>query len=411
MTKRLGEFLDPYKLILPELLEERCQYYEHRLAEHENRLNALASSSSQFAPSQTMSIPTMALAQTLHHPSLADMLDPGPSTSTSTLPDLSHMPDLTSANFDFATAPNSFGPSASPSGLSNISVPDPHILPPAELVHDLINLFYTHIHPWAPILSPVMLSFSGPPWNILVHSIVVVTLRLSSDPRLEGRKDRYKQAAKQYVLSHAIESTSISSVQALAILALDLIGSDQGPSSWGILALLTRSAVHLGLTSEDDTQNPSSTHSTTVGPGSAFSTRPPAPSLSRTSIIPPAANWREDESRRRLFWLIFALDRYACVSTGWDFALPDFDIKRRLPCADEIWLRNVCLLANCPTADNGDLGMVHCAYFPTHPPSPQTSGSKSTKPIRSSRRSTRSTRQSPYSAVSSHRSRRCSSRR
>jgi hypothetical protein len=163
-----------------------------------------------------------------------------------------------------------------------------------------------------------------------VHAIVVVTLRISTDPRVVASREQYKAAAKQHVVAHAIESTSISSVQALALLALDLIGSEQGPSSWGILALLTRSAVHLGLAVEED----ASSFAAMVG-------RAPAPSLSRTSIIPPAANWHEDESRRRLFWLIFCLDRYACVSTGWDFALPDFDIKRRLPCADDLWARNV----------------------------------------------------------------------
>ncbi len=234
-------------------------------------------------------------------------------TTTSAAPDLSNPLDL------------SF-PSASPSGLSTVSMPDPVILPAHEVVQHLISLFYSHIHPWAPILSPNPPNFQ-PPWNIVVQAIVVVTLRLSSDPRLDGRKETYKRAAKSYVLSHAIESTSISSVQALALLAIDLIGSDQGPSSWGILALLTRSAVHLGLAAEDDQP-------------AAYS-RAPAPSLSRTSIIPPAADWAEDESRRRLFWLIFSLDRYACASTGWDFALPDFDIRRRLPCADEIWAQPV----------------------------------------------------------------------
>jgi hypothetical protein len=196
-------------------------------------------------------------------------------------------------------------------------------------VRDLIALFFTHIHPWAPILAPSLPSWS-PPWSIVVHAIVVVTLRISTDPRVVASREQYKAAAKQHVVAHAIESTSISSVQALALLALDLIGSEQGPSSWGILALLTRSAVHLGLAVEED----ASSFAAMVG-------RAPAPSLSRTSIIPPAANWHEDESRRRLFWLIFCLDRYACVSTGWDFALPDFDIKRRLPCADDLWARNV----------------------------------------------------------------------
>lgn len=231
------------------------------------------------------------------------------------------------------------GPSASPSGLSMRSFTDPRILPSDDIVRDLVSLYFRHIHPWAPFLSPADLPHSAP-WDIVVHALVVVTLRYSTDVRLGSNAAQYRQSAKTHVLAHAIESTSLSSVQALALLALDLIGSEQGPSSWGILALLTRSAVHLGLAREDDSA------ATTLAQG--MSTRlgfaAPAPSLSRTSIIPPPANWHEDESRRRLFWTIFCLDRYACVSTGWDFALPDFEIKRRLPCADEIWSRQVSLV-------------------------------------------------------------------
>lgn len=226
--------------------------------------------------------------------------------------------------------------------MSNASLADPRILPPDEIVLDLIRLFFKHIHPWAPFLSPrpYRATFS-PPWNIVVHAIVVVTLRLSTDTRLANTKVLIKKAAKQHVLSNAIESTSISSVQALAILALDLIGSEQGPSSWGVLALLTRSAVHLGLTSEEHTHGPGGGTATGFSTPHHFPSRPPVPSLSRTSIIPPSKDWAEDEERRRLFWLIFSLDRYCCVSTGWDFALPDFEIQRRLPCADDIWAQQV----------------------------------------------------------------------
>ncbi|WVQ85757.1 hypothetical protein IAT38_007924 [Cryptococcus sp. DSM 104549] len=322
-----------------ELLEERVESYEARLADQEARLSQIPLAGPSFAydqsqtphsdhlmqpPGSAYSHPTNGMSsggasgmemQLQHHrpPSIPTgvsnphpfPLDPSPSQSVP---------------FD----PASFNISASPN--INISSPssflDPQILPPDDIVRDLMGLFFQHIHPWAPILSPFTPDFN-PPWNIVHHAIVVVTLRLSKDPRLATSKHVLKQKAKQHVLAHAIESTSISSLQALALLALDLIGSDQGPSSWGILALLTRSAVHLGLAVEDDA-NP-------------WMGRAPVPSLSRTSIIPPPASWHEDESRRRLFWHIFALDRYVCVSTGWDFALPDFDIKRRLPCADVIW--------------------------------------------------------------------------
>ncbi|RSH92069.1 hypothetical protein EHS25_008481 [Saitozyma podzolica] len=305
---RPGTGMDMVKRL--EALEDRVHHYETRLADQEARLTQVA------LQSQPMPVQTPGLS-----------LPAGLSSTLSDLPSAG-LPDLVGPPSGGPIDLSSFGPSASPGNLSTTSFRDPQVLPPDDVVRDLIALFFTHIHPWAPILAPSLPSWS-PPWSIVVHAIVVVTLRISTDPRVVASREQYKAAAKQHVVAHAIESTSISSVQALALLALDLIGSEQGPSSWGILALLTRSAVHLGLAVEED----ASSFAAMVG-------RAPAPSLSRTSIIPPAANWHEDESRRRLFWLIFCLDRYACVSTGWDFALPDFDIKRRLPCADDLWARN-----------------------------------------------------------------------
>ncbi|KAL7422894.1 hypothetical protein Q5752_002191 [Cryptotrichosporon argae] len=248
--------------------------------------------------------------------------------------------DLGASSHPSSSLEHAFGPLASPGGGSTTSFRDPQVLPPDDLVRDLIGLFYRHIHPWAPIVSPVLPAFA-PPWNITVYAIVVVSLRLSADPRLKQTRQQYKAAAKQHIISHAIESTSVASAQALALLALDLIGSDQGPSSWGLLALLTRSAHHLGLMSEDDDGGGGGGGRSNSGASSAvpLASRAPAPSLSRTSIVPPPADWHDDEARRRLFWLIFCLDRYACVSTGWDFALADAEIKRRLPCTDELWTR------------------------------------------------------------------------
>ncbi|WWD16251.1 hypothetical protein CI109_100677 [Kwoniella shandongensis] len=334
---RPGTGLEMIKRV--EMLEDRIETYEARLCEQEARLSQipLAGPSFSYDHSQTPLSDPLLQSTTNAYNAIANGMSnplPPPPNVPPSIPSTISNPPMPPSNNPFPTDPSpttsipfdhaSFNISTSP-GI-NISSPssflDPNILPPDDIVRDLLSLFFTHIHPWAPILSPTIPDFN-PPWNIVHHAIVVVTLRLSKDPRLTGSKNLIKQRAKQHVLAHAIESTSISSVQALGLLALDLIGSEQGPSSWGILALLTRSAVHLGLATEEDS-NP------WVG-------RAPVPSLSRTIIIPPSTNWQEDESRRRLFWLIFCLDRYACVSTGWDFALPDFDIRRRLPCSDLIW--------------------------------------------------------------------------
>ncbi|WRT67477.1 uncharacterized protein IL334_004449 [Kwoniella shivajii] len=330
---RPGTGLEMIKRV--EILEDRIETYEARLAEQEARLAQIQRSGPSFSYDSAQTPFHDPFLQSTQSDILNSLVQGTGSTTQNNLsslptnisnPSLHSVPMPTDPSPSIPFDPTTINISASP-GL-NIASPssflDPHILPADDIVRDLLSLYFIHIHPWAPILSPTMPEFK-PPWTIVHHAIVVVTLRLSNDPRLLGTKDLVKKRAKQHVLTHAVESTSISSVQALALLALDLIGSEQGPSSWGILALLTRSAVHLGLAKEEET-------SSWAGPA-------PVPGLSRTSIIPPSTSWHEDESRRRLFWLIFCLDRYACVATGWDFALPDFEIKRRLPCSDAMWAR------------------------------------------------------------------------
>jgi hypothetical protein len=48
-------------------------------------------------------------------------------------------------------------------------------------------------------------------------------------------------------------------------------------------------------------------------------------------LIPPSNDWTELEERRRLFWVIFLLDRFCSISTGWNTSLTAEDVHRRLP--------------------------------------------------------------------------------
>ena len=287
---------------MPDSLEERLSAQAAVIADHAAKLELLTSASRNTAH--------------LSHP---------PHDPSAIIP-------LPNDSLDFFSLTSSQAPENT-NTTSSTSLPNPTI------VSDLINLYFQYINPWAPILDQQNFSHL-PPYDIVVHAICVLTLRLSSDARLEGKREHYRSAAKRYVLDRAIESTTIASTQALALLALDLIGSDQGPASWGILALLTRSAVHLGLMKETDRI------SMTSPEGAVLPSGPHFPALSGTNILPSPLTWEEDESRRRLFWLIFVLDRYACVSTGWDFALPESEIKRRLPCTDVIWSRTVSASVN-----------------------------------------------------------------
>ena len=164
---------------------------------------------------------------------------------------------------------------------------------------DTVELFFKHITPWAPIISPKRSRQEWqPPWPVTVYAMVAIALRFSKDPALRAQEKHYHSVAKQHVILHAVESTSIASLQALAIIVLDLIGSGSSPKSWGLLALLTRSAIHLRLSKEEDDASDASNS------GHLF-------------ILSPSSDPQEQETRRRLFWMIYLLDRYACVATGW----------------------------------------------------------------------------------------------
>lgn len=216
-------------------------------------------------------------------------------------------------------------------------------LPRDDIVHDLIRLFFKKVAPWAFILIPRADQVWEPPWDEVAHAMVVISLRFSKDERLKPYKQRIYDAARQHVFIQSMDTTSIETMQALALLALDVIGSGKGPEHWSVLSLLTRGAITMDLLRESDSQQ--SLESEAASDAQPGSLRFPSV-LSKTKILQPPVMWQDDEARRRLFWLIFVLDRYTCTATAWDNAIPQADIKRRLPCADELWKGIVSFLHN-----------------------------------------------------------------
>jgi hypothetical protein len=164
--------------------------------------------------------------------------------------------------------------------------------------------------------------------RIILHAIVATTVKFSTDQRLTPEKrTRYHSSSKSKVLLYGIENSSVKSLQALVILALDVVGCSNGPPGWNLLALITRSVVQLGLSVE--------TYSPAVAPQYA------SIYTLRAIVLPEPKDWIEEESRRRLFWMIYVLDRYATVATAFEFALDENEIDRRLPCRDDLYARNV----------------------------------------------------------------------
>lgn len=208
-------------------------------------------------------------------------------------------------------------------------------LPPYDLLYSLVEIYFQHINTWCPILFKKttmarLFGSNNDPSNqandeadrILLHAIVATSMRYSTDARLtEDRRERYHRTSKQKVLLYGMENSSVTSLQALVILALDICGSANGPPGWNIMALITRSVVQLGLAVESN----------------SFMVAPKYTSIYtlRAMVLPEPHDFAEDESRRRLFWMVYLLDRYATISTAFEFALDSKEIDRRLPCHDD----------------------------------------------------------------------------
>ncbi|KAL4865985.1 hypothetical protein BDV12DRAFT_140776 [Aspergillus spectabilis] len=215
------------------------------------------------------------------------------------------------------------------------SFADPELdLPPYDLLYALVDLYFEHLNTWCPILHrrTTLDTFFGPSPleeadRMVLYAIVATTLRFSSDSRLtEQARKRYHDSSKQKVLLYGLESSSVKALQALVILALDLVGSSNGPPGWKLLALITRSVVQLGLAVE--------AKSTLISPVY------PSIYTLRAVTLPESESWIEDEGRRRLFWMVYLLDRYSTLATAFNFALDDKDIDRKLPCKDEYFIKN-----------------------------------------------------------------------
>ncbi|KAF8542925.1 fungal-specific transcription factor domain-containing protein [Trichophaea hybrida] len=207
-------------------------------------------------------------------------------------------------------------------------------LPTDDVLYSLINLFFQHIHPICPIIHRATLLDTFFPQRhtdpvtesdvILMHAIVATALRFTNDRHLsESWKSHFRTIAKQKVIMFALEKPCVESLRAIVIIVLDVVGSTNGPSGWGLMALTTRMALHLGLALEPP-REAAATQISTMG----------------VRALPECVDWIEEEGRRRLFWMIYFLDVITSLGTSLDLNLDESEIERQLPCRDSLWDRN-----------------------------------------------------------------------
>ena len=213
---------------------------------------------------------------------------------------------------------------------------------PADLIDSLIELYFSNIHPWIPVLHVrqfrrrLHLPDERHKISSILYAITSVCVRFSDDPRLGDAESRLKlaESSRQAVILQSMESFSVEGLQALIICAFDTIGNGHGPPAWSIVGSMARTVEQLQLSTEDEDSDSQRKDSHAL--------------VKRMAFLPPCKDWCEAEDRRRVFWTVFLMDRFCSVATGWNVCLTSADVKRRLPCEGGLWEEGKPLDTNTP---------------------------------------------------------------
>ncbi|KFZ01857.1 hypothetical protein V500_00587 [Pseudogymnoascus sp. VKM F-4518 (FW-2643)] len=232
-----------------------------------------------------------------------------------------------------ASAVHPTSSTSSPRNGWTSEMPDPD-LPPYEMLYSLVDLYFKHVNTWCPILdrNTTFDAFfqripPNEPDRILLHAIVVTCLRFCNEPHLTPEtRQQYSSVSKQKVQLYGLENANVRALQALVVISLDVLGTSNGPEGWNLLAIIARNITQLGLGVEKNF-------------GLAPSTDPLSGTI-RAFTLPQPKSWIEDEERRRLFWMVYVLDRYATICTAFDFLLDEKQADRCLPCRYDLFSEN-----------------------------------------------------------------------
>lgn len=234
-----------------------------------------------------------------------------------------------------ATEASPFGREFSANKRKRPIVTDAEIeLPSYEMFYHLVEVYFQRVNVWCPVLhwQTTFESFFGSvPADeedvILLYAIAATALRFVGEETIDAEAwARYHEFFRNKVILYGVDHSTVKSLQAQVILSLDVLGSSNGPPGWNLLAMISRSAVQLGLATEP-------------GISTAASAMPSISTIGAV-ILPEPKTWIEEEGLRRLFWAVYSLDRFSTIATSFDFAVNDSIIDRRLPCDDKFFWEN-----------------------------------------------------------------------
>ncbi|CAN6675010.1 hypothetical protein TRVA0_078S00232 [Trichomonascus vanleenenianus] len=209
------------------------------------------------------------------------------------------------------------------------------LLPDVHMTRELIEHFFVKLYPQFPIfhpidtkaqlLSDVEASKQTGEWSLLLYAIVMVSLRFISNDRVSiVTKSRWYEKCKEKLILSSLNITTIASLQALTLLAFEMVGISNGPQTWNIMSLITSSTLYLGIGKD-------SIMAQTRGANNSIGTKSDV-------LLPFVTDAKELEIRRRLFWGVYALDRFSAVATSFSFRIDESEIDTKLPVRESVLL-------------------------------------------------------------------------
>ncbi|KAL9548642.1 hypothetical protein MBANPS3_005597 [Mucor bainieri] len=191
---------------------------------------------------------------------------------------------------------------------------DPLELPPKDLSEHLIRLYFKHFYPFLPLFykrqlfSTIDHPAMEPVAPLLLNAIYAVASRISPDVRVRSDPaspdtagDVFFERAEK-LLDESYDTPSISTVQALVLLASHQHGAMKSARAWLYSGMAFRMAQDLGLHRNCDHWN-----------------------------IPP----EECERRKRVFWCCYVVDRLASAMYGRASTFEERDCDVPFPTVDD----------------------------------------------------------------------------
>jgi len=204
-------------------------------------------------------------------------------------------------------------------------------LPPPEQLYVLVDLYFKHINTWIPMLDRVItFDILSRQWvpdesdRVLLHAIVFVSLRFSRDPTHTPEvRELYRRSLKRRVQMYSLDHSNIRTIQSMVLLTVDMLGTSHCPETSNMVAMITQSILNFRLGFELGHSVNSSGQATT--------------SVLRSRLLPPPSSWIENEERRRLFWVVYSMDRYTTLGSHSRFGIDEKTARRRLPCRYDLF--------------------------------------------------------------------------